>query len=287
VNIVSLSLTAHQRLFTFRAVLLLSYLIALGGAGVARAQPGPPPDLRGVGFDQRLDAQVPLGLVFRDEAERTVHLGDYFGAKPVILVLAYYKCPNLCTLVLTQLVESLRKISFDIGDQFEVVTVSIDPRETPVVAAAKKATYLARYGRTSAEAGWHFLTGDQPSIAALAQVIGFHYTYDAQLDQYMHPTGIMVLTPAGRIARYFYGIDYAPDDLRLGLVEASAGKIGSPVDQILLFCYHYDPATGKYDLLIRNILWVAVGVTVLALGAFVLGMRRRERRLLLKIADRE
>jgi protein SCO1/2 len=264
-------------------MLLLSYLFALAGVGVARAQPGPPPDLRGVSFDQRLDAQAPLGLVFRDEAERTVHLGDYFGAKPVVLALAYYKCPNLCTLVLTQLVESLRKISFDIGDQFEVVTVSIDPRETPAVAAAKKATYLARYGRTGAEAGWHFLTGDQPSITALAQVIGFHYTYDAQLDQYMHPTGIMVLTPAGRIARYFYGIDYAPDDLRLGLVEASSGTIGSPVDQIMLFCYHYDPTTGKYDLLIRNILWVAVGVTMLALGAFVLGMRRRER---LRIEDR-
>jgi protein SCO1/2 len=263
--------------------LLLVFMLAFGRAGMARAQPGPPPDLSGVGFDQRLDTQAPLDLAFRDEAGRTVHLGDYFGAKPVILALAYYKCPNLCTLVLTQMVENLRKIAFDIGDQFNIVTVSIDPRETPAIASAKKATYLQRYGRAGADAGWHFLTGEQPAIQRLAQAIGFRYVYDAQLDQYMHPTGILVLTPAGKIARYFYGLDYAPSDLRLGLVEASAGKIGSPVDQIALFCYHYDPVTGRYDLMIRNMLWLAVGATVLALAAFVSGMLRRERRM--KIGD--
>lgn len=274
----------HNGQFARRGVaLLLAGLLALALAGAARAQPGPPPpDLTGVGFDQRLDAQLPLDLRFRDEGGHNVRLGDYFGRRPVILTLAYYRCPNLCTLVLTQLVETLRKLQFSAGDQFEIVTLSIDPRETPATAMAKKASYIQRYGRPGVDAGWHFLTGEAGSIGALAQTIGFHYTYDAQLDQYMHPTGIVVLTAAGRVARYFYGIDYTPADLRLGLIEASAGTIGSPVDQVLLFCYHYDPTTGRYSPLIQHIMWLAVAGTILALGGLVFALLRREK---LRIGD--
>jgi protein SCO1/2 len=257
------------------AATLLAGLTALAWAGAAKAQPGPPPpDLSGVSFEQRLGVQAPLDLAFRDETGQRVRLGDYFGAKPVVLALAYYQCPNLCTLTLTQLAETLRKLQFSAGDQFEVVTLSIDPRETPALAAAKQATYLQRYGRDGAK--WHFLTGDDAPIHALAGAIGFHYTYDESLGQYMHPTGIVVLTPAGRVARYFYGLDSTADDLRLGLVEASSGTIGSPIDQVLLLCYHYDPTTGKYSPLIQNALGVGAAATVLALGALVFALWRRE-----------
>jgi len=267
---------SRQAALSRLVVALLAGLLSLSVVRVVAAQPGPPPDLSGVSFEQRLGAQVPHDLRFRDEAGQSVRLGDYFGQKPVILTLAYYRCPNLCTIVLTQLVETLRKMRLSAGDQFEIVTVSIDPRETPAIATAKKATYIERYGRPGVEAGWHFLTGDDAPVHALAQAIGFHYSYDAQLDQYMHPTGIVVLNPSGRIARYFYGIDYTPDDLRLGLVEASSGAIGSPVDQILLFCYHYDPTTGQYSLLIQNVLLLGAITSVLALGGFIFVLLRRE-----------
>jgi protein SCO1/2 len=242
----------------------------------ALAQNERPALLRDVGIDQRLNEQVPLDLRFRDEAGRTVRLGDYFGRKPVILALVYYECPMLCTEVLNGLVGSLKVLSFDVGNQFTVVTVSFNPRETPALAAAKKAAYLGRYARPGAAGGWHFLTGEEPSIAALTRAVGFHYTYDPKTNQYAHAAGIMVLTPQGKISRYFYGIEYAPRDLRLGLVEASANKIGSPIDQLLLFCYHYDPAIGKYSAIVMNFVRLGGVITMLALGTLILVLLRRD-----------
>jgi protein SCO1/2 len=261
-------------------LLIVVCLIVLGGAATARAQQGGPDDqiLAKVGVDQRLNQQAPLDLAFRDEGGKTVRLGDYFGAKPVILTLNYFECPNLCTLVLTRLTDSMRQLSFGVGDQFNVVTVSIDPREKPELAAAKKAVYLDRYGKPEAAGGWHFLTGDQPSIQQLAQAVGFRYAYDDRQDQYAHPAAIVLLTPQGLISRYFYDLDYAPRDLRLGLVEASANKIGTPIDQFLLRCYHYDPVVGQYTPAIMELVRASFIVTVLGIGAAVLMMMRRGRR---------
>jgi len=225
-----------------------------------------------------LNEQLPLDLTFRDETGKTVQLREYFGEKPVILALVYYDCPMLCTLVLNGVLRSLRTLSFTVGHEFNVVTVSFNSKDTPTLAAAKKETYLQGYARRGAEAGWHFLTGEEEAIQRLTHTIGFRYTYDPQSGQYAHASGIIVLTPQGKIARYFYGIEYAPRDLRLGLVEASANTIGSPVDQILLFCYHYDPQTGKYGLIIMNALRLAGVATVLSVGTFMLVMFRRDRR---------
>jgi len=232
-------------------------------------------------IDQRLDSQVPLGLTFRDEMGKSVKLGDYFGQKPVVLALVYYECPMLCTLVLNGMLAGFQQIPFDIGKQFEVVAVSINPQETPALAARKKEGYIAKYGRASAAEGWHFLTQspDAPNdIHALADAVGFRYAYDDRTAQYVHAAGIMVLTPQGRTSRYFYGIEYAPRDLRLGLVEASDNKIGSRVDQLLLLCYHYDPQKGKYGVVIQNVIRLAGGLTVLAIGALVGVLLWRERR---------
>jgi protein SCO1/2 len=244
----------------------------------AQAQPATANPFAAVGLDQRLNEQLPLDLPFRDETGKSVRLRDYFGEKPVVLALVYYQCPMLCTLVLNGLLRSLRALSFTAGHEFTVVMVSFAPRETPALAAIKKATYLQAYARPGAEAGWHFLTGEEPAIQQLTQAAGFRYVYDAKADQYAHASGIIVLTPQGRIARYFYGVEYAPRDLRLGLVEASTNKIGSPIDQVLLLCYHYDPATGKYGVLITNVLRLAGVATVLGLGTFMLVMFCRERR---------
>lgn len=232
--------------------------------------------LQKAGFDQKLNGQIALDLAFRDENGRAVQLSNYFGEKPVILVLMYYECPNLCPLVLDGVIRSLKALSFNIGDQFNVLTVSINPGEGPALAMTKKRESIQRYGRPGAENGWHFLTGEEASIKQLTEAVGFRYAYDAEKDQYAHASGIVILTPQGRISRYFYGIEYAPRDLRLGLVEASSGKIGSPVDQLLLLCYQYDPATGKYTLTIMNALRLAALATVLGLSAFVLVMVKRE-----------
>jgi protein SCO1 len=231
-----------------------------------------PPLLRDVGIDQKLNSQVPLDLVFRDESGSEVTLGQYFGQKPVVLVLAYYDCPMLCTIVLNGVLHSVKELKYNIGREFEIVTVSFDPTEKPSLAAAKKAIYVGLYGRPNAGAGWHFLTGDEPSIRQLTQAVGFRYNYDAQTKQYFHATGIMVLTPDGHLARYFYGIQYPSGNLRLGLVEASQGKIGSPVDQVLLYCSQYDPATGKYSVIVSHVLKLAALATVLSLGGLVLAM---------------
>jgi protein SCO1 len=223
--------------------------------------------------------------VFLNETGNSVRLGDYFGEKPVILALIYYGCRDLCPLVLENLARTLRAISFDAGKQFEVVIVSFDPRDLPSIAAAKKAEFVERYGRRGTKQGLHFLTGTEASIRSLTGAVGFRYSYDVSTGEYGHAAGIVVLTPQGKISRYFYGIEYSPRDLRLSLVEASEKKIGSPVDQLLLFCYHYDPATGKYSLVIMNVLRLAALATVLILGAFVLVMLRRERRKRVKMTE--
>ena len=218
-----------------------------------------PPHLQNVGIEQHLDGQVPPDLTFVDDTGRTVKLGDYFGKKPLILNLVYYNCTMLCGEALAGLSGSMKMVKFNVGNEFDVITVSFNPHETPEIAAAKKQDYLKRYGRPGAASGWHFLTGPAESINALTKAVGFQYQYDPKINQYAHATAIMVLTPQGRISRYFYGVDYPPKDLRMGLVEASQGKIGNAVDQVLLYCYHYDPATGKYGAVISNILRLAAG----------------------------
>ncbi|MGA9980146.1 MAG: SCO family protein [Candidatus Sulfotelmatobacter sp.] len=229
-----------------------------------------PPKLENVGIEQHLDGQVPLDLAFRDETGKTVKLGDYFGRKPVILDLAYYNCTMLCGEVLAGLTGAMKMVSFNLGDEYDVITVSFDPKDTPELAAAKKKDYVQRYGRSGAAQGWHFLTGQPDAINALTKAVGFQYQYDPSINQYAHATAIMVLTPQGKISRYFYGVDFPPKDLRLGLVEASQNKIGNPVDAILLYCYHYDPATGKYGAMVSNILRLGAGLTILILGAMLL-----------------
>jgi protein SCO1 len=247
------------------------------GAGLARAQPSLPPTLRGVGFDQRVNEQVPLNLAFRDEAGREVHLADYVHGKPVILILAWYRCPMLCTEVLNGVTRSMLDMSLTAGKDFEVITVSFDQREGPELAAAKKKTYMERYGRPEAAAGWHFLTGEEKSINSLTDAVGFRYSYDEYHDQFAHASGIMVLTPTGKLYRYFLDIKYPARDLQLSLVQASDNKVGTVVDQALLFCFHYDPAQGKYGPAVMNLVRLGGVLTLLAIGIMVLALRRTGR----------
>jgi protein SCO1/2 len=236
-----------------------------------------PPYLQNVGIEQHLDGQVPPDLAFVDDTGRPVKLGDYFGKKPLILNLVYYNCTMLCGEVLAGLTGAMKLVKFDVGNEFDVVTVSFNPQETPAIAAAKKQDYLKRYGRPGAASGWHFLTGPAQSINALTSAVGFQYQYDPKLNQFAHATAIMVLTPQGRISRYFYGVDFPPKDLRMGLVEASQGKIGNAVDQVLLYCYHYDPATGKYGAIVSNMLRLGAGFTILMLGLLLFILFRLEK----------
>jgi protein SCO1/2 len=238
-----------------------------------------PPKLENVGIEQHLNTQIPPGLIFRDDTGQTVRLGDYFGHKPLILNLVYYNCSMLCGEALAGLASAMRLIKFDVGNEFDVVTVSFDPRETPDVAAVKKKDFVGRYGRAGAATGWHFLTGPPDSVNALTKAVGFQYQYDPKINQFAHATAIMVLTPQGRISRYFYGVEFPPKDLRMGLVEASQGKIGNAVDAVLLYCYHYDPETGKYGAIVGNILRLAAAATILILGIFLFIMWRLERSL--------
>lgn len=233
-----------------------------------------PAILRNVGIDQKLNQQVPLDIPFRDENGNMVQLGDYFGQKPVILSLVYYDCPMLCTTSLNGLDQSLKEVKFNLGTDYNVVTVSFDPTEQPSLANAKKGIYVGIYGRPGAAAGWHFLTGDQESIQRLTQAVGFRYNYDPTIKQFIHATGIIVLTPQGKIARYFYGIQYPAGNLRLALVEASQGKIGNPVDEVLLYCCEYDPMTGKYSLIISRVLQIGAAITVVSLGTLMIVMFR-------------
>ena len=265
------------------------------GVGMAQAQDlGPAPGervgtavppagqmpelLQEVGLDQRLNAQVPLGLTFKDENGRVVKLGDYFGKRPVILTLNYFECPMLCTEVLNGLVSALGVMNFSIGKEFDVVTVSFDPRDTPERARQKKAAYSDGTSAPAAESGWHFLTGSDHEIAALTRAVGFRYAFNAKAGQFAHASGVMVATPEGRLSHYFYGIEYGPRDLRLALVEASNHKIGTAVDQVLLACFHYDPSSGRYSMAVMTAVRAAglamVGLIVVA----IVLMRRRERR---------
>jgi protein SCO1/2 len=236
-----------------------------------------PPYLQNVGIEQHLDGQVPPDLTFVDDTGRPVKLGEYFAKKPLILNLVYYNCTMLCGEVLSGLTAAMKMVKFDVGNEFDVITVSFNPHETPAIAAAKKQDFLKRYGRHGAASGWHFLTGSAESINALTKAVGFQYQYDPKINQYAHATAIMVLTPQGRISRYFYGVDYPPKDLRMGLVEASQGKIGNAVDQVLLYCYHYDPATGKYGAIVSNILRLGAGLTILMLGLLLFILFRLEK----------
>jgi protein SCO1/2 len=236
-----------------------------------------PQKLRDVRFDQKLGAAIPLDLPFRDETGRVVRLGDYFTKRPVILTLVYYECPMLCTQVLNGLVGALKAVSLEPGRDFDLLTVSFNPQEKPALAADKKRAYLQRYQRPDAAGAWHFLTGEETAIRVLADSVGFHYVWDPALNQYAHATGIMVVTPGGKLAKYFYGIEFSPRDLRLALVDASNGAIGNPVDQVLLYCYHYDPSTGRYGFVVFRALRLAGAATVLAIGAFIFVMIRRER----------
>jgi len=255
----------------------------------SNSKPAPlPAGLRGVNIEQKLNQQVPLDIVFRDEFGRSLPLSTYFsGNKPVLLALVYYNCPMLCTLILNGVESSLKAVSLDPGRDFEVVAVSFDPRDTPEIAARKKANYLQRYRRPNTANGWHFLTGDEPSIKALTEAVGYQYKFDPATGQFAHASAIMILTPRGKLSRYFYGVEYAPRDVRLGLVEASQNKIGTPVDQVLLFCYHYDPGSGKYGAIAMNMVRLAGATFVLICSAFLFVAWRhdwqRDRRILRQV----
>ena len=236
------------------------------------------PALREVGIDQKLDGAIPLEAPFTDESGRDVTLGQYFGKRPVILSLVYYECPMLCIQTLTGLSGSLEALAFNPGKEFELVVVSIDPGETPALAADRKKTFLKRYGRAGVDASVHFLTGRETSIKPLADAVGFRYAYDKDIDQYAHPAALTVLTGEGRVSKYLYGIEFAPRDLRLALVEAGDGRIGTAIDQALLFCYHYDPETGKYGFVIMNVVRLGGAITVVALAGSIVFALRRERR---------
>jgi protein SCO1/2 len=257
-------------------VLLPALSVAQMGA-VPPPQPATPGILPEVGFDQHLGESVPLDLAFTDETGRSVKLSDYFGKKPVVLSLVYYQCPMLCTISLNGLAGALEVLSFVPGQEFEVVTVSFDPVETPVLAAAKKKAYMARYKRPEAHAGWHFLTGSKESVEALTRAVGFRYVWDEATKQFAHPAGLLVLTPEGKISHYLFGVEYAPKDLRLALVDAAKGRIGNLADQLLLYCYQYDPQTGRYSASILNVVRLGGALTVLGLGAFILTATRKRR----------
>ncbi|MEO0249744.1 MAG: SCO family protein [candidate division WOR-3 bacterium] len=261
----------------------LAYGITL--IGVPRAQfweprkPTPPDTLlQKIGIDQKLNEQVPLHLLFRDETGQKVPLSNYFRQKPVILLLVYYECPMICNLTLNGLVKTLRVLSWKAGKEFEIVTVSINPKEDPKLAAQKKANYLKAYGRPEAAEGWHFLTGEESAIRQLADSVGFRYTYDPKTGQYGHAAGLIVLTPKGRISRYFYGTEFSARDLRFALIEASANKIGTPVEKLLLLCFRYDPTTGKYGLIVIRLVQLGGIATLLVLGTFMFVMFRRDRK---------
>jgi len=256
---------------------ITALFLAASIPGAMAQQFGLPAMVKGVGIDQNLNGQLPLELTFHDDTGRTVRLGEYFRQKPVVLALVYYECPMLCDMVLNGLTHSMEQISLNLDQDFDVVTVSFNPKETWQLAASKKANYVEKYNRQGAQKGWHFLTGEEGNIKQLADAAGFHFKYDPITKQYAHASGIMVITPEGKISRYFYGIDYKPKDLRLGLVEASKNKIGNFADQVLLFCFHYDPINGKYGLVIANVTRVVASASVLALAGLIFVLLRRER----------
>lgn len=225
-----------------------------------------PPILKGINFEQRLGSQIPLDATFQDENGKTVQLGSYFGKKPVVLILAYYRCPMLCTLVMDGAAKAFKQLSFDLGDQFDAITVSFDPRDTPADSKREQAKYIQVYGHPDAVGAWHFLTGQTAQIKRLTDAVGFHYAYDPRTGQYVHTAGIVVITPEGKVAQYFYGVTFDPQFLRLALVQSSKEKIGSIVDQILLYCCTYNPDTGRYQATIATVLQIAGALTILLIG---------------------
>lgn len=262
-----------------RAAVALVLLVA-GAVPVIADNSATAPKLPGrVAIAQKLNSQLPLDTMLRDEEGRVVRLGDYFkSGRPVVLTFMYFRCPMLCSMVMDGATNSMTELKFDIGKDFDVVTISIDPRDKPEAAAEMKDKYVKRYGRLSAANGWHFLTGHDSSIKKITETVGFQYAYDPETDQFAHGAALLVITPQGRVSRYFYGFEYKPRDLRLALFEASQNKIGGAAEQLLLLCFHYDPATGKYS---RNAMtFVRMGgvATMLGLASFVLIMLRRERR---------
>jgi protein SCO1 len=236
-----------------------------------------PPILKGINFVQRLGNQIPLDATFQDENGNTVQLGSYFGKKPVVLILAYYRCPMLCTLVMDGAAKAFKQLSFDLGDQFDALTVSFDPRDTPADSKREQAKYIQVYGHPDAVGAWHFLTGQTAQIKRLTDAVGFHYAYDPRTGQYVHTAGIVVITPAGKVAQYFYGVTFDPQFLRLALVQSSKDKIGSIVDQILLYCCTYNPDTGRYQATIARVLQVAGALTILLIASLLFVLYRATR----------
>lgn len=258
-------------------------LSAQGNAPGLRPAAAPPSSavpsaLQNIRFEQKLDATLPLDAVFRDEQGQSVTLGAYFGKRPVVLAFVYYECPMLCNQILNGLVSSIGVLDQTVGTDFDVVAVSFDARETPVMAAAKKASYVDRYKRPGTEAGWHFLTGDDANIRRVTDTAGFHFAWDEATQQFAHASGIMVVTPDGRLARYLFGIEYPPRDLKFAMMESSAGRIGSVVDQVLLYCYHYEPATGSYSLAAMNAVRLGGAITMVMLFGFIAISLRRDSR---------
>lgn len=259
-------------------------ILVLLSVTVVRAAEAPAPavqlprDLQGIGIEQRLDAPVPLDTPFVDESGRAVKLGDYLGRRPVILALVYYRCTMLCSYILNGVVSALRPLPLEPGRDFDVIAISIDPQDDPATALAKRDRYVQSYSKRARPEGWHFLTGREPEIRAVADAVGFHYRYDPKSQLFLHSSGIMILTPEGRVSRYFYGVDFAPKDLKLGLVEASNNRIGSPADRILLFCFKYDPTTGKYGAAVVNLLRAGAVAVLLALAVSLTILWRRDLR---------
>jgi protein SCO1/2 len=267
-----------------RTLWLASWIVLVPTVAAAQLGPPPPPLPTGkpaifneIGFDQNLGQKIPLDLEFRDETGAAVRLSDYFGERPVVLSLVYYKCPMLCTISLNGLSRALNVLAFVPGQEFEVLTVSFDPKETPDLAAAKKKVYLAQQEKPEAAHGWHFLTGSQESVSALTKAVGFRYAWDEETKQWAHPAGLLVVSPQGVITHYLYGVEYSPRDLRLALVDSAEGRIGNPVDQVLLFCFQYDPSRGRYSASILNIVRLAGVATVLAMAGFILSMTMSRR----------
>jgi len=274
-------ITLRPPLIAMSIVLMSMIVSAQGNAPGVAPDPALPSQktpyaLSKVSFEQRLNEQLPLDLPFKDEHGRDVKLGDFFGRRPVVLTFVYYECPMLCTEVLNGLESALRVLNESIGKEFDVVTVSFDPRETPVLAAGKKQAYLQRYKRPEAEQGWHFLTGSQASIDALTKAAGFNYFWDEPSHQFAHASGVVIATPAGKVSRYFFGIDYSPRDLKFALIESSFDRIGSLADKLLLYCYHYDPQQGSYGLVAMRAVRIGGAVTIVALVGFVFVSLRRE-----------
>ena len=271
--------------FFTAAIVVLAVITTTAQSDVPGVNPRPgmpanqmPGVLADVRFDQRLNEQLPLDTPFEDEDGRPVRLGQYFGRKPVVMAFMYYECPMLCTQVLNGLTTSLTTLHETVGHEFDVVAISFDPRETPALASGKKKSNLDRYNRPESASGWHFLTGDESSITTVTSAAGFRYVWDDKTQQFAHPSGIVVATPDGRIARYFFGIDFPPRDVKFALIESSAGRIGNAIDQLLLYCYHYDPATGSYGFVAMGAVRVGGALTVLALVGFVIVSIRREQR---------